>query len=134
MSPRGRRLTASIFSSFWIFSSRVRRARAVSSGLCPRITRIDLPGAETSQLSKIEKLVLQVAADGRLIINSEPVTLADLRERIKSVISEAPDVPLFLEADQNVSHGTVVKVMDIAKKSGVKKLTIATKEVVSAGD
>jgi len=96
--------------------------------------KLDLPGAETSQLAKIEKLVLQVNTDGRILLNSEPVILDNLQEKIKSVISELPDVPLFLEADQNVSHGMVVRIMDIAKKSGVKKLTIATKEIVPEGD
>jgi biopolymer transport protein ExbD len=34
---------------------------------------------------------------------------------------------LVLKADQDVTHGFVVRVMDIVKRSGVKKLIIGTK-------
>ena len=37
------------------------------------------------------------------------------------------DKSLILKADTAVSHGTVVKVMDIVKKSGVEKLIIGTR-------
>ncbi len=33
----------------------------------------------------------------------------------------------MLKADQEISHGLVVRVMDMAKRGGVKKLIIGTK-------
>jgi biopolymer transport protein ExbD len=37
------------------------------------------------------------------------------------------DGALILKADQDVSHGLVVRVMDDIKQSGVKRLVIGTK-------
>jgi biopolymer transport protein ExbD len=34
---------------------------------------------------------------------------------------------LVLKADQEITHGLVVRVMDMAKRGGVKKLIIGTK-------
>ena len=63
----------------------------------------------------------------KLTLNSEDVSLADLPEKLGTLLPQAPDSSLTLKADNGVSHGMVVEVMDIAKQNGIKKLVIATK-------
>ena len=62
-----------------------------------------------------------------MFLNDKEVRLDDLEAKIKAALPEMKDSALVLKADQDVSHGFVVRIMDIAKRSGVKKLIIGTK-------
>jgi biopolymer transport protein ExbD len=53
--------------------------------------------------------------------------LADLEAKIRNALPKMKDGALVLKADQEISHGLVVRVMDLAKRGGVKKLIIGTK-------
>jgi len=70
---------------------------------------------------------LFVDKEGRMFFNQQEVSLDDLEEQVRQSLPNMKDGALILKADQDVSHGFVVRVMDIAKKSGVKKLIIGTK-------
>jgi biopolymer transport protein ExbD len=41
-------------------------------------------------------------------------------------MATSPDKTVIIKADRVIMHGTVVKVLDIAKESGALKLAIAT--------
>ena len=42
-------------------------------------------------------------------------------------MQRSADKKLTIKADESVSHGKVVEIMDIAKSVGVEKLIVATK-------
>ena len=76
---------------------------------------------------KSDAIVVTIAANGALQINQEPVTLENLEENFKQLLPSLDEKSLLLKADKSVPHGTVVKVMDIARLSGLEKLVIATR-------
>lgn len=88
--------------------------------------KLDLPSAKSADLTQIESYLLYIYADGSMRLNDQEVTLETLAETLKPAASKLSETTLHLFADQNVSHGKVVRVMDIAKQAGVKKLAIAT--------
>ena len=65
--------------------------------------------------------------DGRMFLNDDEVSTENLGEKLKQALPNMIDGALILKADQETSHGNVVRVMDIAKQSGVKKLIIGTR-------
>jgi biopolymer transport protein ExbD len=67
-----------------------------------------------------------LAEDGTMRLNEKPVTVADLPETLEAALPQMAEQSLALFADKNVRHGDVVKVMDIARQVGVKKLVVAT--------
>jgi len=89
--------------------------------------KLELPEAKTSAVAEAQEYVLTVDKKGELYLNRRAVTLTGLEEEIKKVLPQMKDSALVLKADQDTSHGLVVRVMDLAKRGGVKKLIIGTK-------
>jgi biopolymer transport protein ExbD len=89
--------------------------------------KLVLPTAKTSTNTEPQEYVLTVDKKGELFLNRRTVTLAELEAEIRKVLPQMKDSALVLKADQEISHGLVVRVMDMAKRGGVKKLIIGTK-------
>ena len=88
--------------------------------------RLELPESKPSTTEKIRDLVLEITADGSLILNDNPVSLDNLEKQLKEMLPRLEEKSIVLKADKTIPHGTVVKVMDIARLSGLEKLVIAT--------
>jgi len=91
--------------------------------------KLDLPKTQSSSGEKNEGLEIIVQADGVISLNGETVVLENLSAKLKDLIVQSSEKSLFLRADKDVPHGTVVEIMDIAKLNGLEKLIIGTKQV-----
>lgn len=89
--------------------------------------KLELPESKSAASEKIKDLILEIKTDDSLILNNEPVSIDNLENKFKELLPNLEEKSLVLKADKNVSHGTVVAVMDLAKLSGLEKLIIATK-------
>ncbi len=89
--------------------------------------KLELPEAGSSDPLEQKEYVLSLSADGSIFLNQEALSIDELESRMRRVLPEMKDGALLLKADREVSHGLVVRVMDRVKKSGVKKLVIATR-------
>lgn len=88
--------------------------------------KLELPKAASSDLQHIEKAVLYISHESKLYFRDEEVSLPELPGLLKNVMEGLSDKSLIVSADKDVPHGLVVKVMDIARVNGVKKLVIST--------
>ena len=89
--------------------------------------KLELPETKSHSQEKIENFMLEITAEEQMILNGENITIDDLEQHIKDRLSTVKEKALVLKADKRVAHGKVVKVMDIAKLSGLEKIIIATK-------
>jgi biopolymer transport protein ExbD len=89
--------------------------------------QLELPTARTASVAEPQEVVLSVDRSGGLFLNRRPLELEDLEAEIRKVLPGMKDGSLVLKADQEVAHGLVVRIMDLAKRGGVKKLIIGTK-------
>ena len=88
---------------------------------------INLPrAASTVQPLERRGLVVMITREGGLFLEREAVTLEQLQERFRQSLAEGAEVQLIIRADQEVPHGRVVQVMDMAKTAGINRLAIAT--------
>ena len=88
---------------------------------------VTLPTAESST-DKVRELVsLTLTRDGTLYYNKEPITLQELEIRLDHLRQSEPDPSLLINADEQVSHGKVIKIMDLIRLSGITTMGIATK-------
>ena len=67
-------------------------------------------------------IVLEIAADGAMTLNTQPVPPGGLEARLREVYGGRPDKVLFVKASGRVSYGDVVAAMDIARGAGVEVL------------
>jgi biopolymer transport protein ExbD len=89
--------------------------------------KLELPAARTTANSEPQEYVLTVDKKGELFLNRQPLTLAELEAEIRKALPQMKDSALVLKADQEITHGLVVRIMDMAKRGGIKKLIIGTK-------
>lgn len=91
--------------------------------------KLELPESKSATVEQIKELVLEITAEQQMLLNQDPVSIENLESRIKQLLPNLAEKSLVLKADRVVPHGMVVKVMDIAKLSGIEKLVIATRPV-----
>ena len=89
--------------------------------------KLELPHAQSAVITEQRDYVLFVDKEGKMFLNQDEVFTQNLEEKLKQALPNMQDKALILKADQDTSHGVVVRVMDIAKQSGVRKLIIGTK-------
>jgi len=89
--------------------------------------KLELPRAESAIVYEQKDYILFVNRDGQMFLNEKEVMINNLESEIRLVLDRMKDRALILKADQDVSHGIVVKVMDMVKKGGIQKLIIGTK-------
>ncbi len=88
--------------------------------------KLELPSAKSSEVARVEKLVLYISSDGEIVFADRAVPLDSLEIVLTNSLSLVEEKTLVLKADKMVPHGTVVSVMDIAKRVGLKKLVVGT--------
>lgn len=91
--------------------------------------QISLPRAETGEREARDLpgvVTVSVAADGSVELRGEAVPLDRLSERLAVMIQQNMST-LRLRADADASHGVVVQIMDIARRSGIAELSIETR-------
>ena len=62
-----------------------------------------------------------------MFLENEQTELQELESKLKKIIRADTDVTLVLKGDEHVPHGSVVELMDVANRVGVKKIMITVK-------
>ncbi|MEK0447256.1 MAG: hypothetical protein RLZZ399_2577 [Verrucomicrobiota bacterium] len=99
---------------FVLVSSNFRKAQ-------PAVT-IRLPDSKSSTVAqpKREPIVLTISKDSQLFLDDQPVVVERLASRLSELVKREPNITLALNADRDAPFGTVLKVLDGLKDSGVK--------------
>ena len=86
---------------------------------------VSLPKASTGERHSAQNVTVTIDRTGALHLNTRPITLADETAQLKALgVSEGTLV--IINADANSLHGTVVGVMDNARKAGIERFAFAT--------
>ncbi|XGB40281.1 MAG: biopolymer transporter ExbD [Cyanobacteria bacterium LVE1205-1] len=87
---------------------------------------VNLPKASSGQGQPTTQIVVTIDSQGQLFLNQQPSTLEVLNGQVQSLVGNRPQVVVIINADQQVSHGRVVLVMDQLRRIPQVKLAIAT--------
>jgi biopolymer transport protein ExbD len=91
---------------------------------------IRLPESKTATQAEnpTDPVVLAITSDEKIVLEDRLLNnVDDLTSALQEVQKKAPDRPLAMKADQKVSFGFLVQVLDSLKKAGVKSLPTFTK-------
>jgi biopolymer transport protein ExbD len=77
---------------------------------------------------KSDAIVISIDAQGGLRINQDPVNLNQLGQRLFDIYSARANKNMFIQGDGNLPFADVVRVIDIAKGSGVGDIGLLTAE------
>lgn len=87
----------------------------------PAVT-IKLPESKTAVAAEqtAEPVVLTVSNDEKIFLDADEVALPDLKGKLQDTMRSRPKQTLALNIDTKAPFGTVVKVLDVLKETGVK--------------
>ena len=89
---------------------------------------VNLPKATSTPQPPAERksLAVNLTKEGGLFLDKEPMTVEQLQLRFQQEKGQGAEITLIVRADQEVPHGRVVEVMDLARTEGLSRLAIAT--------
>jgi biopolymer transport protein ExbD len=89
--------------------------------------KVDLPTGDFAAVEERQNIVVSITENNVIYLNNKLIDPTKMSERIREEIGNNAASLVVLEADQNISHGKVVRVMDLIKKGGAERIAIATK-------
>jgi biopolymer transport protein TolR len=95
---------------------------------------VDLPTVGKAQQRPTSVIEVVVGKDEklRLRVNQQddplPLTLERLPARVREKQAGNADTPVVISADRNVKYESVVRVMDVLQKAGVKRVGLSVKQ------
>ncbi len=90
---------------------------------------VSLPQSETAQAESVAGITITAGAKGELFLNGESVTLKTLDSQLASFDTEGrkrEEYPVTLEADEDVTNGTTVRIFDVLRKNGFVSVNLRT--------
>jgi biopolymer transport protein ExbD len=87
---------------------------------------VNLPRAVTADKQGQNQIVVTIDAQGQMRLNRQPIRLRDLTAGVKAAIGNQASALVVINADQRISHGQVIAVMDQVRAIPGAKLAIAT--------
>jgi biopolymer transport protein ExbD len=91
--------------------------------------KVELPKAASSNEAVASIAAVTIAKNGAIYFNQQPISEPDLIQKFKAGIAANEDMSLIVSADQDVSHGRVVHIIDLAKLEGILKFAINVEPV-----
>lgn len=94
---------------------------------------VHLPEAAAPALKRAKTdviLTLQKGGGTYLGDDKTNIPLDELEGRLQAIYSTKEEKDLFIKADSDLTYGTVVKVMSLAKKAGVDRIGMITQPEV----
>ncbi|HTH94677.1 MAG TPA: biopolymer transporter ExbD [Rhodocyclaceae bacterium] len=99
----------------------------VCAPLMTQAIKVDLPQVSAAPVDqKPETINLAIKADGQTFWNSEPVSDAQLKNRLESSSQQQPQPEVHMSADKDVRYEKVAQVMGAARDAGIAKFGFVT--------
>ncbi|MBI1911462.1 MAG: biopolymer transporter ExbD [Deltaproteobacteria bacterium] len=89
---------------------------------------VNLPKSDTGKKEELkDSRSITISKAGLIYLDKSEIKKEELFKSLNRDFSLNPEMLVIINADEEVSHGKVVEVMDTVKLSGITRLAIATK-------
>jgi biopolymer transport protein TolR len=88
-----------------------------------------LPSETTANITQpviADDIMVEYFGDKRIEINHQPVTLAELEERLREIYRQRVNKTLYIAGDGALRYGEIVAVIDASRGAGVNRVGIIT--------
>ena len=86
---------------------------------------VDKPQAASSVQLEKTSIMIAITQNGEIVYGGNEIGIAGIRPLVKRMMQKE-EVPVIIQADQNVMSGLLVRVIDEAKLAGAMKVSIST--------
>ncbi len=81
--------------------------------------KVQLPQASKSEETSRD-VIININAQGQVFLEDTKVDLDSLKYKLTAMVRSKPDTSVIINGDKNVRYDSVVQVMDVLTRSGVK--------------
>ncbi|RYD32032.1 MAG: biopolymer transporter ExbD [Verrucomicrobiaceae bacterium] len=93
--------------------------------------KVELPKASdkaAKNLSVPKIQAITIDAEGKVQLNTTPVTLDELESKLTALKSTTPDIPVIVRGDTASQYKEVMGVLDVLGRLGIDKIGLATQK------
>jgi len=93
--------------------------------------KVNLPKASAAPSLAAQKTkAITVTNEGRIFLDTIPVSMQELEQRLVQQKALTPDFPVVLRGDGQAQYQYVVEVLDMLGRLGITQVGLATKAIV----
>lgn len=93
--------------------------------------KVNLPKASAApSLAQPQTKAITVTGEGRIFLDTLPVTLPELEARLQSQKALTPDFPVVVRGDGQTQYQNVMDVLDLLGRLSITQVGLATKPLV----
>jgi biopolymer transport protein ExbD len=93
----------------------------IATGMIP----VELPRASKSQEEVLKTQTIEIDQQGRVYLNTRPLTLPALKDSLKTLNK---NIPILIKADRNIALQIFVDVLDLVKTTGFHRVSLQTEK------
>jgi len=87
--------------------------------------KVNLPRTAAADAAAQKAVVLTIDVGGNVYVDGSRVALSELGATVSATLRKRPNAPVIVMGDKEVRYDLVVRVLEIARTSGVNKLSLA---------
>ena len=93
--------------------------------------KVNLPHASAApSLAKPQTKAITVTKEGKIFLDTLPVSMAELEQRLVNQKALTPDLPVVVKGDGQTSYQNVMDVLDLLGRLSITQVGLATKSLV----
>lgn len=93
--------------------------------------KVNLPKASAApSLAKPTTKAVTITEDGRIFLDTYPVTMEELESRLRQHKAVNPDFPVVIKGDSKVQYEKVIDVLDLMGRLDITQLGLVTQRLV----
>ncbi len=100
-------------------------------GLDEQLMDIAVPAAEEGQersRTSVGEIIVNVKSDGKIIVNGQEITEAELLTRLQNISSVFKDQAVIIRGDKITDYDHIIKVLDTCQKAKIWNVAFATRK------
>ena len=93
--------------------------------------KIDLPkpSNKPAKTEHKEMRIVQIQADGSLLLNGAAISLEELETRLGAMHAREPDMPMVIKGDPQAHYEQVVAIIDLAARLNIANVGLVTARI-----
>ena len=93
--------------------------------------KVNLPKASAApSLAKPQTKAITIREDGQMFLDTYPVTMQELEDRLRQQKAVNPSFPVVIKGDAKVQYERVVDVLDLMGRLDITQLGLVTQRIV----
>jgi biopolymer transport protein ExbD len=90
--------------------------------------KVNLPkGSNSPKLDGPKSQAITINNEGKLFLNTIPVTLPEMEQKLQAVKASTPEFPVVVRGDSLTQYQGVMEVLDLLGRLGITQIGLATK-------